>query len=121
MDTSGSPGFGLMANHWELRFNSPTIAFHEWWFLIGWGMNIPIQFLPPVLLSPVKKRGLILINADGQSVKQNVCGDGKRGGSNAARLESLKQKLPSCEVWASPAINMNHAASSILAVGGCQL
>lgn len=30
----------------------------------------------------IKKRGLILISAEGQSVLQNVCGDGKSGDSN---------------------------------------
>ncbi len=54
MDTSGSPGFGLMATLPSLRFNSPTIAFHEWWFLIGWGNEHPQAFISSsCLLSPV--------------------------------------------------------------------
>ena len=40
----------------------------------------------------VKKRGLILISADGQSVQQNVCGDGLTGAEMSSQ-ESLKQKL----------------------------
>ena len=40
----------------------------------------------------VKKRGLISISAEGQSVLQNVCGDGLAGIAISSQ-ESLKQKL----------------------------
>ena len=51
----------------------------------------------------VRKRGIKLISADGQSVQQNVCGDGLTG-TEMSSLESIKQKLLGGDSWESPSI-----------------
>jgi putative transposase len=51
----------------------------------------------------VKKRGLRLISAEGQSVLENVCGDGLPG-TEMSRQESMKQKLRRGDFMESPSI-----------------
>ena len=53
----------------------------------------------------VKKRGLRLITADGQSVLQNAWGDGLTGVAMSSQ-ESLRRK-PQERSWESPTINVN--------------
>jgi hypothetical protein len=50
------------------------------------------SILSRLVLSDVRKRGLISISAEGQSVLQNVCGDGLAGLVIPSQ-GSLKQKL----------------------------
>lgn len=51
----------------------------------------------------VRKRGISAINADGQSVLQNVCGDGLTG-TEMSSSESVKQKLFGGDSGESPSI-----------------